>query len=677
VQILKRKKEKKRKMIKTGNYNLKLNLSFFLFIFFMGASYAMAANQSTVRASVDRDQMGIGDSFTLSVEVVSNEDFESEPKLPTLNGIEVLNSWADGKSSSTRMTFINGKSEYSKTVSQQFHFMLSPQKEGRLVIPVIDVEINGQTYKTQPLTISVAEEYRGARPKPQSQRGVRPQLVPGFDEEDPFAEDDIFNQLMKQREKIFDQLRRGGGANPLGGGGSGAPIPERKLNINTNEAFFIHLDVDRTEAYEGQQITANWYIYVRGQIESLDRTKFPDLKGFWKEIVEEVPSLQFFPEIVNGVTYQKALLASHALFPIKPGVAVIDEFKIKARTRTPTQFGLGKPHDFTKVSKRQPIQVLALPTEGKPLNFSGAVGSFQVNLKTEGLQFPAHQPFLLKVRFEGSGNAKLIDLPVINWPASLEVFDTKSESRFFKNGQSYKEFEILLVPRQEGTVTIPAIEFSHFDPEQKKYISSSTEPLVLTITPGTPGATNLKPGGPSGATTDSRTLSAARPILEMPEASMITLPMRWGIYLGLFVLSLFGIAGSFFRQFQALKQDPILDLIVQRKLQLIQQNLNTNNFRQVGAEGVNLVYALAAYLSGEKTANQEWLQLTENIPIKLKEKFLPSLASSFDFFQLLGFAPDAVHAQIVSANKTENEIEKLKKVAIQISDELKKNETES
>lgn len=648
-----------------------------LFLFSVIASAADFSAQ--VKTSVDKDQMGLGDSFTLTLVVSANDDFE-EPqiKLPALTGIEMLNTWSDGRSSSSRMSMINGKTEFSKTVQQAFHFMLSPNKEGKLVIPVIDVPINGKTYKTQPVTIEVGEKFRGAQPqKQQQQQGGRGHLMPGFDDqENPFEndDDDIFSQLIKERERILNQMRQGGGLPQGGGFGQPRHVESKKLDVNTNEAFFIYLDVDQKEVYEGQQITANWYFYVKGQIESFDRAKFPDLKGFWKEIIEEVPSLQFVPEIVNGVQYQKALLASHALFPIKAGTSVIDEFKIKARTRMPTPFGWGEAHEWTKNSKRMTIKVLPLPTEGKPLNFSGAVGSFQVHVKTEGQSFPAHQPFSLKVRYEGTGNAKLIDLPNIQWPEGLEVYDTKSEAKFFKNGQSYKEFEILLIPRKEGEITIPAIEFSHFDPAQKKYITKLSEPLKLTITPGAPGA-----NATSSATAQTLNTDSAKPAgpfqpqvqVEVPSSSLFTPSMRWSVYLGLFLFAIVGMGFYFFKQFSSLNQDPQLGVIIQKKMKALNQFLADKNYRQVGAESVNLVYTLAAFMGGQKGANQEWSSLIEKIPFKMKEKFLNRLVSSFDYFQLLGFAPETIQANIIAANTTHAELEKLGQIAAEIDADLK------
>ena len=69
-----------------------------------------------------------------------------------------------------------------------------------------------------------------------------------------------------------------------------------------------------------------------------------------------------------------------------------------------------------------------------------------------------HQPFTLRVRFEGRGNAKFIELPKLPIGSDLEIYDIKNESRFFKNSQSFKDFEILLIPRQAGRLLLESLE---------------------------------------------------------------------------------------------------------------------------------------------------------------------------------------------------------------------------
>jgi hypothetical protein len=48
---------------------------------------------------------------------------------------------------------------------------------------------------------------------------------------------------------------------------------------NPDEAFFIQVDVDKTEAFVGQQITVSWYLYTIGQNSRHRHAKVP--KSQW------------------------------------------------------------------------------------------------------------------------------------------------------------------------------------------------------------------------------------------------------------------------------------------------------------------------------------------------------------------------------------------------------------
>src|SRR5262249_33397605 len=155
-----------------------------------------------------------------------------------------------------------------------------------------------------------------------------------------------------------------------------------------------------------------------------------------------------------GIVYQKALLASYALFPIKEGTSTIDPYRAKCTVSVPAAFGFSRPYVFTKASRPVPIQVLEIPTANRPANFTGAVRKFTAQARTDQTTVVAHQPLSIKLRFEGRGNAKLIDLPALSLPPSFEIYDTKNDSKFFKDGTSYKEFELVLIPREAGDMTL-------------------------------------------------------------------------------------------------------------------------------------------------------------------------------------------------------------------------------
>ncbi len=656
--------------------------SFAAILFLLLFAHLTYAAQVKVEARVDRDQMGIGDAFTLSISVQSDEDFEMSEsqlvdQLAKIPGLEVINVIPGGRQSSSSMTIINGKTQFIQRTTQDYNFTLSPQKEGTFVIPGIAVDIAGQTYKSNPVKIEVKEVFRNSQRNSPTQPKGRPRFPPGFGgqaEEDagsnPFGslgdEEDLFEQLLKQQQRMFGARNSGGGQLPPTG-----QIPSQQLNINTKDAFFIYLDLDKTEAYEGEQITAKWYIYTRSNIESLDRVKFPDLKGFWKEIIEEVPSLQFSEEIVNGLIYRKALLASHALFPIKSGVVVIDEYRIKAKIRTQTQFGWGNSREYTKTSKRTEIKVLPLPLEGRTKSFSGAVGNYHVTLKTDAVSFPAHQPFSIKVRYEGIGNAKLIDLPAISWPEGLEVYDTKSDSKFFKDGQSYKEFEILVIPRKEGEMKIPAFELTYFDPQTRKYVSDSTPELILQITHGD-RADNRSTTNSTPDKSNAENNFKPQPILELPTADFSLAVYRWEIFFFILLSGVLSLLTYFYVQLKNLKFKPQFFLEVKSKLSLLDKYLIANDHRKIGAEATNLIYILVANLAGQQRADQEMHLLINEIPSKDQQLFLQRIMQLFDYFQLIGFSPDKVKDVALSQQPIKEQIEQLKVLAEEIVAKLRK-----
>jgi len=656
----------------------KLFLSLLSIIFFNQVVWA----EVNLSVEIQPQQVGVGDQLQVTLIVQSDSDLAvDEPHIPEIAGLTLLNAQNSGQSTSSRMNIVNGKTDFSKTVSQQFDFLFQATQAGRVTIPALNIQVNGQQYSTTAQSLQILKTAQNN--SAQSGRGFGGQSQQGRHgrQADPFDDDDdMFSQLMKQRQRMIEEMQKqlgsnnpfGGGNNPFGAG-FGQPqgkVPSVQLDVNTKESFFIYLDVDKKEVYEGEQVTANWYIYTRGNMESIDRAKFPDLKGFWKEIVEEVPSLQFSEEIVNGVPFRKALLASHALFPIKAGTAVIDEFKIKGKVRTPTQFGWGQLQEYTRASKRVAIKVLPLPADGKPQSFSGAVGQFQIQTHVDGLQFPAGQPFTLKVRFEGAGNAKLIELPQVNWPANLEVYDTKSEAKFFKDGQSYKEFEILLIPRNEGETQIPKIEFSYFDPKLKQYVTKSTEEIQLKITPATtPTGQNYYSKNAGQAKSEAQT--SMQPILEMP-GNFSWLSYRMPVMLGS-LLFLFGVMGMVFgKKYTSLSHGPQIRKIIDGKLEKIDSAYKQAKQKDVGVESINLIYLLIGQMAHQNIGQGDWAQMIQHVPQNYRDRFEESLQKLFDYFQIVGFAPDAVNQQVLSQRPLVDAIAELRKTSHAIAEELPK-----
>lgn len=633
------------------------NFIFLLFIFV--ASWSTA--QVVVQAELLSDKIGVGQFVNLELRISSQGEVQiEEPVPPPFEGLQVRNTNQSTQISTRMQAGANGM-EYSTQKITTFTYRLQAIVPGKKTIKPFSVVVNGKEFKTESIPIEIA-----SKPVPQ------PHADPL---ESMFGDEDPFGQMDKLEEEMFKQLMRGRNL-PQQGGGAGQNSEEtenpallkepafRSTPSNNNEAFFIQVEIDKTEAYEGEQIVVSWYLVTRGQLESLDRTKFPDLKGFWKEIIEEVPAIQFYQEVINGVPFKKALLARHALFPLKAGDTVIDEFKIKSKVRLPNQnfgFNLGKVYEYTKSSQRVKIKVKPLPPEGRPASFSGAVGKFKISTQIDGSQPIANQPMKFKLKIEGFGNAKGVELPAITWPEGIEVFEVRNETKFFKNGQSFKEFEIILIPRKDGKMVLPAIEMSYFNPETGKYETQKSLEIPVEVLPGD-----------KASVTDSYKTQSGQ---AAPKTSPLTLPslitdvdayqyspfqnrmIVWLVVFGMILITMIGYASVAFGWRQTTRD---LKKELNRKIAKVEKKMGPKMGKETFIEITNIFYFVLGELAGEGGGSLEIRKLLDKMPTSIRRDFENDILSLFEYFQTLSFAPDELIEKMKNPIDIKNNFEKMK-----------------
>ncbi|MBL7554312.1 MAG: protein BatD [Bdellovibrionaceae bacterium] len=635
------------------------NLVLLLFLFVASTSLA----QIVVQAELLSDKIGVGQSVNLELRVSSKSDVKiDEPVPPPFDGFRAQGPHKSTQVSTRMQSGPNGM-EYNSQQIVTFTYKLQAVSPGQKVIKPFSVVVDGKEFKTESIPINVAA-------KPVHQPHADPMEALFGDEDDPFA------QMHKMEEELFNQVMRGRGVPQQGGQGQ-QPEPDESMNPallkepafrstpnNTNEAFFIQVEVDKTEVYEGEQIVVSWYLVTRGQLESLDRTKFPDLKGFWKEIIEEVPAIQFYQEVINGVAFKKALLARHALFPLKSGDTVIDEFKIKSKVRLPNQnfgFNLGKVYEYTKSSQRVKIKVKPLPAEGRPASFSGAVGKFEVSSQIEGSQPVANQPMKFKLKFEGFGNAKGIEIPGINWPEGVEVFEVRNDAKFFKNGQSFKEFEIILIPRKDGKIVLPGIEMSYFNPETGKYETQKAIEIPIEVLPGDKAnvADSYKTvTGKAAPTVAPLTLPSVITDANAYNGTPIQNRMIvWFVVFGLILVVMVGYASVAFG-WRKMSRD--LKKELNRKIDKIEKKITSKPNKETFIEVTNVFYFVLGELAGEGGGSLEIRKLLDKMPTDIRRDYEKEILALFEYFQTLSFAPDELSEKLKNPVDIKKNFEKMK-----------------
>ncbi len=608
---------------------------------------SVAFGRIVVQSGIDREDVVVGEDFTWTISVLASEDVAiTTPQWPELKDFTQVKTWESEGGRSSHLVATPQGMTFETFTQKDYNITLKPQKKGPYTLPSLTLTINNQPFESKPVPFEVTDGGGIAAQLNQMRRG-----------QDKDEAEEIFDQLLKRQQQRMQEPSF------------------RSTPKNLNEAFFVQVEVDKTDVYEGEQVNANWYIYTRGALEQIDRLKFPDLKGMWKEDVEPAPALTFSQEIINGVPFKKAMLASYALFPIKSGVVSIDEYKIKAVVRLPSTsfglFGFGKPYVYTKSSERVKVNVKPLPLEGRPAKFTNAVGTFQVEAVIDGQNLKAYQPLTYKLRIEGQGNTKMIDLPSIDWPATVEVYDTKQTSNFFKNGRSFKQFEIVLVPKQAGTLTLPGVPFSYFDPNLKKYVEKTTQPMTLNIEPGDPNAAPKSQTFQGPATKPEKAPQGPQlpPLILESEGSGFRVPQipmeAWiGLYLGVFLI--LGFKGFAELRDKRVKKD--MRGLVKKRFKRVYQALGKKEYRKVGTESMNAVYLTLGELSGLGGASLELQKLLAHSPPSVRRDLGEPVRKSLTYFEVLAFAPEAMLANLHDPKEVKKNVQAVENLLLRAID---------
>ena len=136
---------------------------------------------------------------------------------------------------------------------------------------------------------------------------------------------------------------------------------------------------------------------------------------------------------------------------------------------------------------KRTITVKPLPIEGKPDDFSGAVGVFNFNVSTNKSTLDANEALELKIRVKGTGNLKLFNLPSLNLPSSLEVYEPVRDNKIAVNIKGMNGFindTYTVIPQYKGSYPIRPISFSYFNPPSKSYKTVSSDEIIIQVENG-------------------------------------------------------------------------------------------------------------------------------------------------------------------------------------------------
>jgi hypothetical protein len=399
-----------------------MNFKAYISLVLILLSTGLISAQVKFEAKVSKSKLGLNERLRIDFEMNGDGD-NFVP--PNFKGFTVVG----GPNTSQTRYWSGGKRFFSKTYS----YFLAPKKQGNFTIKQATIEIEGETYKTFPVTIQVT--------------------------------------------KAVERPKNGNNAEYI-----------------ASENIHFVAEVSNINPYLNEPITIVYKLYVALDtgVSGWRNKEVPRFNDFWNQNIEVKA---FNPENAkyNGEDYRYVILRKAVLYPQKTGKLKIEPYVLDLTVEVPTSrsdiFGnrivTKVPHAITAGDRI--ITVKPLPEEGQPTDFKGAVGDFNFKVTTSKNALDAGESLQAKVQISGKGNLKLFELPQLSVPSSLEVYEPEHSEKVRTNlagMQGSISDTYTLVPQYKGKYPLPSLSFSYFDLKTKAYKSINSNEIVIDVING-------------------------------------------------------------------------------------------------------------------------------------------------------------------------------------------------
>ncbi len=262
--------------------------------------------------------------------------------------------------------------------------------------------------------------------------------------------------------------------------------------------IFMRCEPDKKKVVMGEQIALSIRIYSRvGAWPGEDRPLAKSFNGFWYHEGSTSESYKDSAVLINGLMYVGKTIYKEFVFPNTTGKLKIPAYDYACFVKQ-NPFPTGDPMvddimgiqiPVQLVSPEIPIEVNELPSTNKPKSFMGDVGKFALSASIDKADVKANDAIKLTVTISGTGNINFIQLPKINFPEGIENYPPSSTdtTQISKEGiEGQKTFTVVLIPKKEGSFSIPGITYSYFDPKKKEYVTIETPAFAIHVAPADP-----------------------------------------------------------------------------------------------------------------------------------------------------------------------------------------------
>jgi hypothetical protein len=239
----------------------------------------------------------------------------------------------------------------------------------------------------------------------------------------------------------------------------------RELTATGRPPLFLVAEIDKHDAWLGEQVIVTWYLYNAATIENWQIVNVPKLIDFWSEELD-ARSSDAERVWVGDRQMQRVRLRRVALYPLRSGTLQIGGMSVEAgvmeRLRGPFSIFEGNLIDTTFSSAPLVVNVKPLPP-GPPV---AAVGELTLSCP------PAKQrnggPVVVEATLSGNGNLRAASAPRFARRIAGNVQVESGEASVSREEGAIaasRRWRYLIFPESAGPLEIPPLTITVFSPQ--------------------------------------------------------------------------------------------------------------------------------------------------------------------------------------------------------------------
>ena len=409
----------------------------FLALVLAAIATPVVAQDVSVQAAVERAEVYVGEPFRFRI-AVSGSDQVAAPDLEPVAGFSVR-ALGGGPNNSEIVTTINGRSSRQVNRGYVLNYELTAAAAGELTIPALTLQVEGQAQATRPIRIRARA--------PQQIEDYRLQLA--LDREQVWVGEPVLLTTTWLWDAELGPERVHGFSHPVLDG-----APKRGLSYEHQAPTANRNDPVRLPV-AGREV-----LWQRGQTR-IDGERFTSL-SFATTLLPEHPG-------------QLHIGSATVVFEGVAGYRTVRDF-FGRNVRQPVR------QRFVVPSNELHLRVKALPEQGRPADFSGLVGRFEIVGRAAPLEVKVGDPMELAVTITGNGDLRRLQVPDLTRMSGFREFRVSADSPpTRKPGQA--TVRLTLRALHHEVAAIPAVRISVFDSDSGGYTELASEPIPITVHP--------------------------------------------------------------------------------------------------------------------------------------------------------------------------------------------------